>query len=141
MASWSAVLARVLAIAGALFGAFVLVIGAALASMDASKKITLALRKGTRPVAIFGAVLATPTHAIMFRFATPQWPKAVREAIKFGRREFLPRIWHAGVKRLEAVTLDDPQQTAWLRIFGAKEVDKFLRNGKKFVRFALDAPA
>jgi len=59
MASWSAVLARVLAIAGALFGAFVLVIGAALASMDAgpapSPLFTLALPVVAVASAVWGA--------------------------------------------------------------------------------------
>ena len=113
----------------------------ALKSLDATPNITLTLWKGDRPVAIFGALLVNPGEALMFRFATPLWSRAVRDAIKFGRREFLPKLWHAGVKRVEAVTLDLPDQTAWLRVFGAKETEKFLRNGQKFVRFALDRPA
>ena len=112
----------------------------ALATIDATPNIILALRKGTQPVAIFGALLIGEGQATVFRFATPRWPKAVREAIRFGRRVFLPKLWAAGINRLEAVTLDNPPQTAWLRLFGAWEVEKFERNMQPFVRFAVEAP-
>ena len=111
----------------------------AIATIGALPYIALVIHQD-EPVAIFGAMLRPDKTATMFRFATDSWPTVVREAIKFGKRAFLLRMWEAGVKQLDAVTLDVPEQTAWLKLFGAREDGRFERNGAKFVRFVVDRP-
>ncbi len=117
----------------------------AIATLGASPCIAFTVMYEGRPAAIFGATQTQPGVAVMHRFSTADWSKVVKEAIRFGRREFLPRIWglwgNAKIDRIEAVTMDDPEQTAWLRLFGAKPVETFERNGLPFVRFALDRPS
>lgn len=112
----------------------------AVASIDQAPYVALVIYEGG-PIAVFGAMHLPGNVASMFRFATDAWPSVVREAIKFGRRTFLAKMWEIGVERIEAATLDEPGQTAWLKLFGADETEKFSRNGRNFVRFAITRPA
>ena len=72
------------------------------------------------PVCVFGATLNGDGSATMFRFATPRWPTVIREAIKFGRRQFIEKMREAGVTKLVAQTTWD-SDAEWLRLFGATE--------------------
>lgn len=112
----------------------------AIESLESAPYIALVIYRD-HPIAVFGTILKENGVGRMFRFATGEWPTVVREAIKFGKRQFLAKMWDAGLQRLEAVTLDTPGQTAWLKLFGATPYETFERNGSKFVRFAIDRPA
>lgn len=94
------------------------------------------------PVCVFGATLDPDGEsATMFRFATPEWPTVVREAIKFGRRQFVDKMREAGVKRLVATTLSD-SDTDWLKLFGAQRTGgRVDDSGTHFHTFELDLAA
>lgn len=106
----------------------------AIASLDDAPYIALVLYRD-EPIAIFGATLqAGGKSAMMFRFATDAWPLVVREAVRFGRREFLDAVRAAGVERLYARTLKE-SDTDWLRLFGAVELPD---DGSDFRGFQVD---
>lgn len=105
----------------------------AISELDQSPYVALVIWN-EEPVAIFGATLRPDgKSAVMFRFATPAWPTVVREAVRFGRRQFLEAMKAVGVEHVYAMTLKD-SDTDWLRLFGAKE----LPEGAKFKNFRVD---
>lgn len=113
-------------------------LGAAIGRIGAAPYVALVLYREV-PIAIFGATLNPDGTASTFTFSTAAWPSVVREAIRFGKREFLARMWESGVSQIEVVTMDS--QAAWMRLFGGKEDCKLVRNGAIFTRFLIDRPS
>lgn len=105
----------------------------------ATKK--MAATMNVLPAVIYGAVDEGHGTATLFRFGTRNWPDVVREVIRHARRQFIPELRRRGVKRLEANTLDIPEATAWLRLFGAKKERVYGKNGRDFAVFGLDLTA
>lgn len=107
----------------------------------AQNAIAFVVLKDHEPVAIFGAESVGHGVARMFRFATPRWPEVVKETIRYSRRVLLPGLQTIGFDRLEANTLDIPEATAWLRLFGAKKERTYGKNGRDFAVYGLSLAA
>lgn len=102
--------------------------------------IAIVLCANEEPVAIFGCRLTAPGVADMFRFGTPRWREVLPVAVRFGRREMMPRLRAAGVTQLSAhMPLD--ADTDWLRLFGAKLDREYRRNGREMKVFTADLTA
>src|SRR5262249_33662190 len=87
----------------------------AIASIDSAPYLAFVIYRD-EPVAIFGAMLREDgKSASMFRFATDAWPAVVKEAIRFGRRQFIDAMRKAGIEHLYAATVNE-SDTEWLRL-------------------------
>lgn len=112
----------------------------AVAALGEKPYVAFTILKDDEPVAIFGATIDPDGVATMFRFATKHWPEVVREAVKIGRRVFVPLAKEARVKCLVAYPLAN-SDTRWLSLFGAKKIGGYMANGHHFHSFSLPLAA
>jgi hypothetical protein len=93
------------------------------------------------PVCVGAAVMARPNVVTLLFFATEQFGEIALPVTRFIRKQFLPRLVHTGVHRIEAVSLAGYVEThAWLKTLGLDQETGDLRgygkHGEVFRQFA-----
>lgn len=88
---------------------------------------------GGKPICIGGTLLSRPNVVSLLFFATDEFPKIGLGITKFIKKRLFPRLEQAGVRRIEAVSLDGYHEVhAWLNVLGMTEETGPLRNfGKR----------
>lgn len=93
------------------------------------------------PVCVGAAVMSRPNVITLLFFATDHFGEIALPVTRFIKKQFLPRLVHAGVHRIEAVSLagyDDAH--AWLKTIGLEQETEGLhgygKNNETFVQFA-----
>ncbi len=93
------------------------------------------------PAAIFGAYARTPACVECALIATDRWRHVAGAMTRWVRREGLPGLAAAGVRRAEARALARHRDAiAWLILLGGRvecAVPGFGRNGETFIQIAL----
>lgn len=85
------------------------------------------------PICIGGTIEARPNVLTLLFFATDEFPTIALPATRFIRNNLFPRLFAAGVHRIEAVSLANYDQAhEWLRLLGLKpETGPLLGYGKR----------
>lgn len=96
--------------------------------------------RGDDAVAVIGALMTRPNSLALLMFATDDISKVGLPITRWLKREYLPRMRHAGVHRVEAASiLGYPDMHRWLRSLGLKREALMLRFGKRGEDFLLYA--
>lgn len=93
------------------------------------------------PLCIGGTVEARPNVLTMMFFATDEFPSIALPLARFLRSEYFPRLFAAGVHRLEAISSADNEAAhAWMRVLGMKPETGLLqgygKRGEAFIQFS-----
>lgn len=67
-------------------------------------KFTISL--AGEPVMVFGATFCSPRVATIWMISTDKIGSVIKEAIRFWRKELLPKIWEARVHRVEIEVME-----------------------------------
>jgi len=93
------------------------------------------------PACVGAAIMSRPNVITLLFFATDHFPEIALPVTRFIRKQFLPRLVHAGVHRIEAVSLAGYVEThAWLKTLGldqeTEEMRGYGKHGEAFIQFA-----
>lgn len=83
---------------------------------------TLAVSRYEPPIALIGAWLASPRVATIHQIRTAAWPAIGRQAHRFYRREFIPKVLEPNVRLAECrVLASHAASRRWMRSLGFEE--------------------
>ena len=111
-----------------------------LAARYGDRSDVLVGRANGAPVCIGGTIAPWPGVISLLFFATPEFPKIGLTITRWISKDLFPRYFDAGVRRIQATSLDGYDEVhRWLAALGLEReavLPAFGRNGEDFVQFA-----
>ncbi len=98
------------------------------------------------PVAIGGLIEARPNVVTLLFFATDDFPDVALPLARFSKRQLFPRLFAAGVHRIECVSMSGYEEShRWIEALGLRQeappLAAYGKNREDFLQFSLVSDA